>query len=268
MRTQTFNELRKLVYENSGITLGPTKVALVTSRIGRRLRSLNLPDEEAYLALLKSPGKDEEFIHFIDAISTNVTSFYREPDHFEFMMGVMGAWISQGQRKFRIWCAAASTGEEPYTLAITALEAMKGRMCDVKILATDISTQVLQRCKEGVYKADKLEAVPPRILTTYFERVPGENGTDLYRAAAALKSVLTFSRLNLSVTPFPMKGPMDLIFIRNVMIYFDDELRKRLLAEARRLLQPDGYLIVGHSEGLTGLVSDFKLVRPSVYQTG
>ena len=184
------------------------------------------------------------------------------------MTDVMRGWVSQGQRRFRVWCAAASTGEEPYTLAITAHEALGGEAGDIKILATDISTRVLQHCKEGVYKADKVETVSPQILSRYFEPVRTESGTGHYRVTSALKSLLTFSRLNLSVTPFPMKGPMDLIFIRNVMIYFDNELRKRLLAEAHRLLRPDGFLIVGHSEGLTGLVSNFKLVRSSIYRKG
>ncbi len=265
MKTQTFNQLRELVYARSGITLGPAKVALVSARIGKRLRALNLPDPETYLAYLGRSENQEEIVHLIDAISTNVTSFYREADHFDFLDQALRRWVASGQRVFKIWCAAASTGEEPYTLAMTVSEALQGSGAQAKILATDISTRVLEKCHEGIYSSEKVEPVPPKLRAKYFERTSGPDGTPHYTVSDSLKSLVAFNRLNLSVTPFPMTGPFDAIFIRNVMIYFDNDIRSRLLREAHRLLKPTGYLMVGHSEGLTGLVSDFKLERSSIY---
>lgn len=265
MKQETFTAFRKIVYDRSGISLGPSKVALVSARVGKRLRALNLPDAEAYLAYLNGASHEEEFIHFIDAISTNVTSFFRESDHFDFMADTMKKWLNKGQRRFRFWSAASSTGEEPFSMAITAHEATMGREVDTKILATDISTQVLRRCKNGEYSKDKIENVAPNYRSKYFERIGAGQSNGNYRVTSSIRSMITFSRLNLSVTPFPMRGPMDIIFIRNVMIYFDDHVRKKLLDEAHRLLTPGGFLIVGHSEGLTGMVCPLKLVRSSIY---
>lgn len=266
MDTETFDEFRRVVYAKSGISLGPTKEALVSARVSKRLRALQLPDAETYLAFLKQRGNEDEYIHLIDAISTNVTSFFREASHFDFMTQALSKWLAQGQRKFTIWCAAASTGEEPYSIAMTAFEAFDGQNAQLRILATDISTNVLKQCKIGVYKADKVESVPPMLRHRYFEKIKGGGAAGHYGVTDALKAPITFNRLNLSVTPFPMKGPMDIIFIRNVMIYFDNDTRRKLLDEAHRLLKPNGYLIVGHSEGLTGMVSNFTLVKSSVYR--
>lgn len=266
MKTATFNKFRGLVYERIGIRLGETKEALVESRIGKRLRALELPTPESYLLHLENPDHQDELIHFIDAISTNVTSFFREPDHFEFLDSKLKEWARAGQRQFTIWCGAASTGEEPYTLSMTALQALASYAdTSVRILATDISTRVLDQCRAGTYKKEKLEGIPPNLQTRYFHKVQGNGSDELYSASKELRAPLTFARLNLASPPFSMKGPMDVIFIRNVMIYFDDEVRLPLLDEAHRMLKPGGYLVVGHSEGLTGLVSNFKLVQSSVY---
>lgn len=265
MDPKTFDAFRKLVYAKSGISLGPQKEALVSARISKRFRALDLPDPKAYLKFLKKEGNDEEFIHFIDAISTNVTSFFRESDHFDFLAEVVSRWALGGQREFRFWSAACATGEEPLSMAITVSEALEGTGARAKILATDISTKVLRQCREGVYTESKLDTVAPPMRARYFERVSvaGENGH--YQARDTLRSMIAFRRINLSETPFPMKGPMDAIFIRNVMIYFDNRVRENLLREAYRLLKPGGYLMVGHSEGLTGLASEFKLQRASIY---
>ena len=265
MKPATFEEFRKIVYDRSGISLGPSKEALVQARVGKRLRALNFADSESYLDYLKSEQNDDELIHFIDAISTNVTSFFREPDHFVFMAEAIKKWLGKGQRRFRFWSAASSTGEEPFSMAITAREAMLGHDVDLRILATDISTQVLRRCMKGEYSKDKIESVAPNYRLKYFERVGAGQVNGTYRLASSLRSMITFSRLNLSATPFPMHGPMDIIFIRNVMIYFDADVRTRLLNEAHRLLAPGGFLMVGHSEGLTGMVCPLKIVQSSVY---
>lgn len=264
MDTTTFNKFREIIYQKSGINLGPGKEALVSARIGKRMRALQIEDQRAYLKYVEEDTGDE-LVHLIDAISTNVTSFFREPAHFEFARKTLEKWHEQGQRRFRIWCAAASSGEEPYSIAITLHDALGGSVTEARILATDISTRVLQKCVEGIYSADKVEPVPVLLREKYFTRVNGEDGAKLYSVKPVLRQLLTFKRLNLSTPPFPMQGPMDLVFCRNVMIYFDNHVRTKLLDDIYRLLRPGGFLIVGHAESLTGMMSQFKTVQPSVY---
>jgi chemotaxis protein methyltransferase CheR len=264
MNRSTFGEFRDLVYEKSGISLGDQKEALVSARVGKRMRALNMHDYDAYLDFVMHDDSGQELVQLIDAISTNVTSFYREAQHFELLGELLKKWKDAGQRRFRIWCAASSSGEEPYTIAITVAEHLTNSGSDVKILATDISTRVLAKCQEGIYDANKVSSVPAQLRERYFDRFQ-ENGQTMYRAKDQLRKLLTFRRLNLATPPFPMRGPLDVVFCRNVMIYFDNHVRSRLLAEVHRMLKPAGYLMVGHAESLTGLVSEFKTVRPSVY---
>lgn len=259
MEQKIFDAFRSLVYEKSGITLNDGKKALVSARIGKRMRALGMDSHKEYLDCVKEDASGEELVQMLDAISTNVTSFYREAEHFDFLAERLKEWHAAGQKRFRIWSAASSSGEEPYTIAITLLEALPDEK-DTRILATDISTKVLAQCKEGVYRDDKLDPVSPQIKAKYFDKV--EDG---YRIKHNVKNKVLFKRLNLSKPPFPMNGPLDVIFCRNVMIYFDNEVRRRLLEEANRMLKPGGYLMVGHAESLTGMVSDFKTVKPSIY---
>jgi chemotaxis protein methyltransferase CheR len=261
--TPTFNKFRDLVYEKSGISLGPQKAALVSARIGKRMRTLGMDDYNVYLNFVSGDKTGEELVQLLDAISTNVTSFFRESGHFDFLAEALKKWRAEGQSRYRLWCAAASSGEEPYSLAMTMTEAL-GSGCDIKILATDISTKVLGLCQKGVYAPDKVKTVPPQWRDRYFER-EGARQAPQYVVRPNLRRLLLFKRLNLSKPPFPMKGPLDVVFCRNVMIYFDNEVRSRLLSEIYRLLKPGGYLMVGHAESLTGMVSKFKSVQPSVY---
>jgi chemotaxis protein methyltransferase CheR len=264
MDTATFEKFRQVVYDRSGISLGPSKEALVASRVAKRMRTLGLQEYGDYLDFVLRDRAGDEMVHLVDAISTNVTSFFREPDHFTFLSAAVKEWLGTGQRRFRIWSAAASTGEEPYTLAMTLCETIQEPGVDVKILGTDISTKVLQTCKAGVYSIAKLKGVPAELRQKYFERCH-EGDEECYAVKGRLAGMVTFSRLNLSTPPFPMRGPFDLVFCRNVMIYFDNEIRRRLLREVCRLLRPGGYLMVGHAESLTGMLTDLKVVRPSVY---
>ena len=265
MDRETFDRFRALVYQRSGITLGENKQALVNARVAKRLRALGLADAKSYLEFVQRDDRNEEVVHLLDVISTNVTSFYREPDHFDFITQRFTEWLDDGQRRFRFWCAAASSGEEPYTLAMTLIEAAGGRGIDLKILGTDISTRMLEHCQAAEYPEERMEAVPSSLRARYFTRVK-DNGSARLVAGDALRRVTVFRRLNLAEPPFPMKGPLDAVFCRNVMIYFDDAVRRRLLADVYRLLRGDGFLLVGHTESLAGMVSDFRTVRPSIYR--
>ncbi|MDR2727927.1 MAG: protein-glutamate O-methyltransferase CheR [Chitinispirillales bacterium] len=265
MDKRTFDVLRKLIYDKSGITLGEGKEALVSARIGKRLRALDLASPEDYLKYLNSGECDDnEFVELLDVISTNVTSFFREPAHFDFMSNYIQKIVGEGQNKVRIWCAASSSGEEPYTLAMTFLENAEGFRGDCRILATDISTRILRQAKAGEYNEQKIQGVPPMLRSRYFS-VLTEGSGKVYKAKPEIADMITFSRLNLSKPPFPMKGPFDLIFCRNVMIYFDNAVRQKLLEQFERLLTPGGYLMVGHSESLAGLHTNLETVKPSVY---
>jgi chemotaxis protein methyltransferase CheR len=196
-------------------------------------------------------------------ISTNVTSFFREESHFEVLTQLAGRWKAEKRSRLRLWSAACSTGEEAYTMAMTVLESLEGWPADLKILATDLSTRALARARAGIYGSEKTACVPRELRNRYFEQAP-KNPSSL-RAGLELRKSTTFARLNLVEVPFPMSGPLDVVFCRNVMIYFDAEVRRRLLAEIHRLLRPGGCLFVGHSESLTGLTSGFKAVVASVY---
>jgi chemotaxis protein methyltransferase CheR len=265
MDPKTFERLCRIVYDRSGITLGESKEALLAARLGKRVRTLGLSGFEDYLRYLCDDETGEEIVQLLDAISTNVTSFFRESEHFDFLKEVLSRWIEEGRERLRFWSAACSTGEEPYTLAMTVLEALGTRPRDLRILATDISTRVLEKSKRGVYEKEKAETIPPALRERYLERIR-ENGNVLYRVKEPLRKVVVFARLNLSVTPFVLRGPFDAIFCRNVMIYFDETIRKRLLREMHRLLSPGGLLFVGHAESLAALGTDFQPIRPSIYR--
>jgi chemotaxis protein methyltransferase CheR len=261
---RTFKHICSFVYEKCGITLTDKKRALVSARIRKRMRMLKLTSPTEYFNIIMNDETGLEVVLLLDAISTNVTSFYREPAHFDFLNQTVKDMTASGQTRFRIWCAASSSGEEPYTIAFTFREACD-RDVDVKILATDISTKVLALARDGIYEPVKLKGVPDHILKKYFTRSK-EGKTEQFCVKDGIKQMITFSRLNLVETPYPMKGPMDIIFCRNVMIYFDREVRKKLVEEFYRLIKPDGYLIVGHTESLVDVKTKFKRLGPSIYQ--
>jgi chemotaxis protein methyltransferase CheR len=263
MSRSTFARFRELIYRLSGIALGEGKEGLVRARVSKRMRLLGLQDYDAYLDLLLSDPSGEEIIHLLDVISTNVTSFFREESHFQALADIARRWSAEKRTRLRLWSAACSTGEEAYSMAMTLLEASEGRMIDLKILATDLSTRALARARAGLYGSDKTASLIRDYRARYFER-DGRHASML-RVGLELRKTVTFARLNLAGAPFPMSGPFDAVFCRNVMIYFDTEVRRRLLAQIHKLLRPGGYLFVGHSESLSGLTAGLKTVQASVY---
>lgn len=264
MDKKTFDAFRAFIYQASGISLGANKEALVCARVSKRMRACGIDDYAGYLDYVMADNSGGEMVQLLDVISTNVTSFFREPEHYDFVQEVMRKWLDGGQRRFRFWSAASSTGEEPYSLAMTLLETAAGQAVDMKILATDISTRVLEAASAGLYAKEKLKTAPPALRARYFEPRATPEG-QMFAVKRQLRDMIVFKRLNLSTPPFPMKGPLDLVFCCNVMIYFDNTVRRKLLDEIYRLLKPGGFLIVGHAESLTGMVSRFQMHRPSIY---
>ena len=265
MDRETFCAFQGLVYELCGISLNDSKEAMVSSRIGKRMRVLGLDTPRQYLEQLRGSEGVEEITHFLDAISTNVTSFFREPDHFAYLSDQIEDWIRQGSSRLRVWSAAASTGEEPYTIAMTIAAVAGGRMRDWRILATDISTRALGHAARGQYSAQRVAGVPRPLLHQYFVCSHEPSGA-LYTVKESLKKHILFRRLNLSKLPFPMRGQLDVIFCRNVMIYFDTQTRTRLVEEFYRLLRPGGLLLTGHAESLAGVKASFEYLKPAYYR--
>lgn len=264
IKKRSFERIRDIVYETSGIALTSRKEALVSARVGKRMRALGIDDFEEYLQYLED-HHDEEIVGLLDAVSTNVTSFFREPHHFNLIADEMNAWYESGQRRFRLWSAACSTGEEPLSLAMVLKEALPQPDMDLRILATDICTETLAHCELARYEDRKVAPIPADLRKRWFTST-GRGDERVWTAKPALTDLIVYRRMNLSEPPFPMRGPLDAVFCRNVMIYFDDTVRIRLLAEIGRLLKPGGLLFVGHAESLAGMISDFKYVRPSVYR--
>jgi chemotaxis protein methyltransferase CheR len=268
MEPQLFHRFVALAYEKAGISIKPGKEALVKARVAKRQRALSIPSSEDYLRYLEEDSSGEELVRFLDVISTHFTSFFREPDHFELLREELSRRLTAGQRRLRLWSAASSTGEEPYTMAMTALGVEGAAQADVRILATDISVDTLRQATEGRYAAPRLEPVPEALRRRFFTRLPGPSNpeSELWEVRPEVKALVTYRRLNLAEPPFPMKGPLDVIFCRNVLIYFDQPTRQRLVSAMEELLRPGGLLCIGHTETLSGLRCSLKMQRPSVFR--
>lgn len=262
-----FDFIRHVIAENAGIVLGPNKRQLVQGRLGRRLRELGLPSYEAYCDHVRDSGP-EELVGLINALTTNVTAFFRENHHFDALASYMipeALKRNQATRRLRIWSAGCSTGEEPYCLAMVAAETVPAHLrWDVKILATDIDSEVIAAAQQGIYPIDRLATVPQDRLRRCFRKGVGANaGQALIQPDIA--RLISFRTLNL-LQAWPMKGPFDIIFCRNVMIYFDQATRERLLARFAELLAPEGYLCLGHSESIHAGTAPFRLVGKTIYR--
>lgn len=258
-----FRKISRIVYRLCGINLKDGKQALVRARLMKRLRALRLPDFDTYLRHVESEGGRGEISFLIDVITTNKTSFFREPEHFNYLRDhILPGLVS---RRLRFWTAACSSGEEPFSLAILLRESLPDIDArDVKILATDISARMLERARGGIYPAAEMGGVPSLILQRYFDKT-GTRGDPAYRIKDGIRSMVRVARLNL-MDPWPMKGPFDVIFCRNVMIYFDKPTQQKLINRFWEYLEPEGHLFVGHSEGLSAISHKFRYVRPAVYR--
>ncbi len=267
-----FSLFQRLIYDESGISLSLSKKELLKSRLMKRLRQKSLASFRAYYQYVtEEDHTGEEMVRMLDCISTNLTEFFREIAHFEFLSKTVLPHLvdvkkKRNEKKIRIWSAGCSTGEEPYTLSMVVAEHIKPlHEWDIKILATDISTRVLAKASEGIYSRERLKNVPVQMLNTYFERAAG-NLKDLYQVKESLKRLVVFRRFNLMNETYPFKGQFDFIFCRNVMIYFDKQTQNELIVKYYKHLAPEGYLFIGHSESLAGTSHKFKYVRPTVYQ--
>jgi chemotaxis protein methyltransferase CheR len=265
LTTEQFDVLRGVVYKETGIKLSDLKRSLLQSRLMRRLRLYGFSEYQEYIDYLRE-HYDDEIMDFINAITTNKTEFFRENQHFEYLKEkVLPEFEEKKKRKLRIWSAGCSTGEEPYTIAMTVSEYFRDRLPDVKILATDIDTQVLEKGCRGVYSSEQISGIDRGVLQRYFYAGTGEN-KGKFRVKDETRKLIVFKRLNLLDTEYPMRGKMNIIFCRNVVIYFDKPTQKTLFERMYDYLDDDGYLFVGHSENLSGITDKFTHLGQTIYR--
>ncbi len=264
LTTKNFEFIKRIAYEKTGIKLSDHKRNMIYSRLARRLRELRLPDFDTYCDMLLIEG-NPELGRFINAITTNLTAFFREGHHFEFIRTNLAADLRKkvmtGQR-IRVWSCACSTGEEPYSIAMTLKALLPGNKADLKILATDLDTNVVKKGRDGIYAKDRIAGLDPALCKRWFLQ-NHSNGT--VRVKDEIREMITFNPLNL-LHDWPMKGPFDFIFCRNVVIYFDKETQKKLFDKIAGMLTPNGYLFIGHSENLNGVSTRFKGLGRTIYQ--
>jgi chemotaxis protein methyltransferase CheR len=271
MRTPTseakaFEFIISLIYERTRIRLHDGKQHLIRSRLGKRMRLHGIESFEDYCHFLQNEAGEDEFTHVVDALTTNFTNFLREKDHFDFMVDkALPAVLPEGKRHFKIWSAASATGEEPYSIAFYLAEKFPPALgWDWRILATDISTRALARARSGIYPLERAQGVPGGWLKRYCLRGTGEYDGH-FRIKPVIQEWIEFKHLNL-LGPLTLSSPFELIFCRNVMIYFDRPTQEQLVNELAKWVVPGGYLLIGHSESLNGLRVPFKCDRPSVYR--
>ncbi|MFV7771271.1 CheR family methyltransferase [Shewanella marisflavi] len=261
MTRQDFEFIRQLAYRESGIVLPDRKQHMVYSRLSRRLRSLKFSNFNQYCQLLQSDAN--ELNNFINALTTNLTSFFRESHHFDYLeQHLVPTWQKKRQRRLRVWSSACSTGEEAYSIAMTLARHFPPAHWDLKILATDLDTNVLDKARAGIYNIEAMANVPKSLLNQCVEPGPSQGEVHFNES---IKRLIHFKQLNL-LGEWPMQGPFDLIFCRNVLIYFDVQTKIKIIHKFRKLLADDGYLFIGHSETLHNISSDFKLIGQTIYQ--
>ncbi|WP_019939066.1 CheR family methyltransferase [Bordetella sp. FB-8] len=260
-RDNDFARVRKMIYARAGISLGEHKREMVYSRLARRLRALSVQDFSSYLDTLEGENGSPEWEHFTNALTTNLTSFFREAHHFPILADL----VRKKQGSVSVWCCAASTGEEPYSIAITMAEALGGKTSGCEVLATDIDTNCLNRARAGTYPFERVSKLPEAQLKKYFLRGKGGNDGQV-KVRPALQDMVSFETLNLLADKWSIQGSFDAIFCRNVMIYFDKPTQAKILQRFAPLLKPGGLLFAGHSENFTYISKNFRLRGQTVYE--
>ncbi|BCU55236.1 protein-glutamate O-methyltransferase CheR [Enterobacter kobei] len=255
-----FRRICELIYQRAGIVLADHKRDMVYNRLVRRLRELGLDDFGRYLTMLEANQSNAEWQAFINSLTTNLTAFFREAHHFP----VLAEHARKRSGEYRVWCAAASTGEEPYSIAITLADALGMAPGRFKVIASDIDTEVLKKAKSGIYRVDELKTLSPQQLQRYFMRGTGPHD-GLVRVRQELANYIEFTPVNLLAKQYNVQGPFDSIFCRNVMIYFDKTTQQDILRRFAPLLKPDGLLFAGHSENFSNLAREFTLRGQTVY---
>lgn len=256
-----FEEIRKMIHEHAGISLSDAKEDMVYSRLARRLRATGRRSFQDYLALIRS-GDAAEWEAFVNSLTTNLTDFFREAHHFHILHDFLK---TRRERPITIWSSASSTGEEPYSIAMTAVEALGGFNAPVKVLASDLDTNVLRKGREGAYPLERVAKLSEARQRQFFLRGVGDN-TGMVKIKPELQTMVDFFRLNLLDPVWSIRQPLDAIFCRNVMIYFDKPTQYAILKKMKPLLKPDGLLFVGHSEALYHATDLFKLRGQTVYE--
>jgi len=262
LSARQFKKVSDIVYRECGINLRSGKEALVRARLTKRLRALGIEGFREYLKYLESDKGRQELGLMIDVMTTNKTSFFREMAHFDFLGKTVLPELTG--RRLRFWSAACSSGEEPFSLAMLLLDSVPDiRSKDVKILATDISPTILAKARKATYGEGTLQDLPPGFLRKYFIKIQNER-SQAYQVTTNVRRMVRIARLNL-MDAWPLKGPFNIIFCRNVMIYFDRPTQQKLVNRFWEILEPGGYLFVGHSEGMSGVKHKFRYVQPAIY---
>jgi chemotaxis protein methyltransferase CheR len=268
MTDRDFDQIRMLASEFTGISLSEHKKEMVYSRLARRLRALEIREFSDYISYLKS-NERQELGNFVNSITTNLTSFFRENHHFEYLKSTVIPELAvqhKADKKIRVWSAGCSTGEEPYSIAMTLSEAREftAPSWDVKVLATDLDTSVLNHGKQGVYDLNRVEGVDAARRSKWFHHHKADNKS-VFHVSDKIKDRVTFNQLNL-MNSWPMTARFDVIFCRNVVIYFDKPTQRKLFDRYADLLNEGGYLFIGHSETLHGVTTRFKSLGRTIYR--
>lgn len=277
--TSEFNQLRAHLYRTTGISIPQHKLALIQGRLASRLRTLGLRSyRQYYHYLLEDDPDGAEFSEFVNALTTNKTDFFREQDHFSLLLNqLLPARVryreQRQDRQLRIWCAASSTGEEPYSLAMTVMEYLEQHPLegwDILILATDIDSRALGAAERGIYTHERIRLVPPTYRQKYFRPMQSRRGRTVrtdYQVVESVRNLVRFRRFNLMAEAYPFSRKFDIVFCRNVMIYFDPEGRGHVVRQIARHLTPEGYLVIGHSENLLGIEHPLVSAGPTLYRS-
>ncbi|MFH1420198.1 MAG: protein-glutamate O-methyltransferase CheR [Planctomycetota bacterium] len=263
--------IRRLVYFKSGINLGDQKQQLVRARLGKRVREGGFSSFRDYYHYVEKDQTGEELCYLLDAISTNTTHLFREMRHFTLLQEILRGWVNDSKWRsehdsLRIWSAGCSSGEEPYSIAMVVHDVLRAHAgVKVKLLATDLSTQMLSKAALGLYEVHRVGTVPPDYRHRYLKKATA-NGQECLQVVPEVRRLITFSRFNLMTKRFPFRHGFHIVFCRNVMIYFDRETQTTLVGKYAEQLLKGGYLMIGHSESLSSIDHPLSYVEPTVYR--